>query len=95
VQGLSEHLFWDVDRESIDPEKHACWLTQRVLEKGRWSDWQELVATYGRDRLAGLVTDLRSLEPKAFAFCRAWFDLPATAFRCSATTPSPIQSARS
>lgn len=94
VQGLSEHLFWDVDRDSIDAEKHASWLVQRVLEKGRWSDWQKLVATYGRNRLADLVTDLRSLEPRAFAFCRAWFDLPPNAFRCSASTPFPIPSAR-
>jgi hypothetical protein len=83
---LSDHLFWDVDRSTVDPALHARWLAKRVLEYGLWRDWQALVSHYGRDRLAEVVTSIRSLDPRAFAFCRAWFDLPATSFRCSTTT---------
>lgn len=86
---LSDHLFWDVDRSGIDPERNAAWLAQRVLEYGRWADWQALVAHYGRPRLAELVTGLRSLQPRALAFCCAWFQLPPSSFRCSASTPFP------
>jgi hypothetical protein len=85
---LSEHLFWDVDRSTIDPETHAPWLVKRVLEYGRWSDWQTLVAHYGKPRLAETVTTLRSLQPRALAFCQAWFKLPPSAFRCSTSNPS-------
>ena len=90
---LSEHLFWDVDRASVDPEQHAPWLVKRVLEYGRWRDWQALVAHYGKPRLAGIVIKLRSLDPRARAFCQAWFQLPPTDFRCSTSTPSRPQSA--
>lgn len=83
---LSDHLFWDVDRSGIDPERHAAWLAKRVLEYGRWRDWQILVAHYGKPRLAELATGLRSLHPRALAFCSAWFQLPLSAFRCS-TSP--------
>jgi hypothetical protein len=86
---LSEHLFWDVDRSGIDPERHAAWLAKRVLEYGRWADWQVLVAYYGKTRLADLVTGLRCLQPKALAFCAAWFQLPLSSFRCSASMPFP------
>lgn len=89
VKELSEHLFWDVRRDGVDMERHAVWLARRVLEYGHWSDWQALVAYYGKDRLAGIVVEIRSLRPRAFAFCRAWFQLPATAFRCSTTPPFP------
>lgn len=89
VNGLSEHLFWDVKRHGVDPERHAAWLARRVLEYGFWSDWQVLVAYYGKPRLAQIVVSIRSLNPRAFAFCRAWFQLPATDFRCSTTTPFP------
>lgn len=34
MSGLSEHLFWDVERSTVDPEKHAGWLARRVLEHG-------------------------------------------------------------
>ena len=71
----------------MDPERHAAWLARRVLEYGYWSDWQTLVAYYGKPRLAQIVVSIRSLNPRAFAFCRAWFQLPATDFRCSTTTP--------
>jgi hypothetical protein len=89
---LSDHLFWDVDRSSIDPERHATWIVKRVLEYGRWSDWQTLVVLYGKPRLAEMVTSLRSLQPRARAFCEAWFQLPPTAFRCSTSMPYRIPS---
>lgn len=89
MTSLSDHLFWDVDRSTVDPEQHAAWLVKRVLEYGRWADWQQLVSHYGKPRLAELATGLRSLHPRAFAFCCAWFDLPSSSFRCSVSTPFP------
>ena len=90
---LSPHLFWDVDRESIDPGKHQAWLAKRVLEHGRWGDWKALVEFYGKTALEETVTGLRTLEPRSFAFCRAWFDLPASSVRCSDSPPFPFPSA--
>ena len=85
---LSDHLFWDVDRSGLDLERHAAWLVKRVLEYGRWQDWQILVGHYGKPQLAQMVTGLRSLQPRALAFCSAWFQLPISSFRCSASKPS-------
>jgi hypothetical protein len=65
---------------------------KRVLEYGRWSDWQTLVAHYGKPRLAEIVTGIRSLQPRALAFCQAWFQLPPSAFRCFTSMPSRIPS---
>ncbi len=87
MRALSDHLFWDVNRNEVDLTKHAAWLTGRVLEYGRWEDWQILVSEFGKSRLAELATELRSLSPKSLAFCCAWFELPRSAFRCSNTTP--------
>ena len=86
---LSEHLFWDVDRSAIDLDLHAQWLVKRVLEYGRWRDWQSIVAHYGKPRLTAIVTSLRSLNPRALAFCKVWFHLPPSAFRCSTSNPFP------
>lgn len=86
---LPAHLFWDVRAEEIDPERHAAWLARRVLEYGDWPDWQTLVRYYGKERLAGIVSSIRSLNPRALAFCKIWFDLPASAFRCSTSPQFP------
>jgi len=88
MNALSSHLFWDVIREEVDPVTHAAWLTRRVLEYGRWADWQILISEYGKPRLAELATGLRTLSPKTLAFCSAWFQLPKSAFRCSTSMPS-------
>jgi len=88
MKSLSSHLFWDVNRDEIDSAKHASWLAHRVLEYGRWSDWQILVSEYGKPRLAELVTGLRNLSPKSLAFCCAWFQLPKSSFRCFDTMQS-------
>lgn len=86
---LSPHLFWDVRAEDIDFEKHAAWVARRVLEYGDWPDWQALVSYYGKGRLAETCTSIRSLQPRALAFCKVWFDLPASAFRCFTPPQSP------
>ena len=89
---LSRHLYWDVDREQIDPEIHAAWLVRRVLEYGRWSDFREICSYYGKSRLSEIVVELRSLEPRAHHFCAAYFGIPPAAFRCSTPIASPHRS---
>lgn len=86
---LSHQLFWDTDPAQIDFDKHAAWLARRVLEYGDWSDWQALVQFYGKDRLADIVISIRSMHPKALAFCKVWFELPEPLFRCS-TNPQSL-----
>ena len=89
MDGLSEHLFWDVRREGVDPELHAAWLVQRVLEYGRWRDWKLIETHYGKLRLAEIVVKIRCLEPRSFAFCCARFNLSPTLFRCSTSPQFP------
>jgi len=80
---LSKHLFWDIHPTELDFDKHAAWLTKRILEYGDWSDWQALIAYYGKTQLAEIAMSVRSMHPKALAFCKVWFDLPEQSFRCS------------
>lgn len=89
IHQLSPHLFWDVAIDAVDLEQHGAWMARRVLEYGDWSDWQNLVHYYGKSRLAEIVTGIRSLHPQALAFCKIWFDLPASAFRCSTPPQFP------
>ena len=87
MNGLSDHLFWDVARAEVDAERHAAWLAKRVLEHGRWSDWRILAEHYGKARLAEIVMGLRDLHPRSLAFCCTWFQLPTSSFRCSVSMP--------
>ncbi|MGC6425956.1 MAG: DUF6922 domain-containing protein [Akkermansiaceae bacterium] len=82
VDELSPHLFWDVDHRSIHLEKNARWLIQRVLEYGKWKDWNQVEKFYGREHIRDLVTKMRSLRPKCRAFCQARYNLNPEDFRC-------------
>ncbi len=74
---LSPHLFRDPDPTGVDAKQHTAWLVKRVLEYGRWVDWLEMVETFGRPRLVDITSSLRSLDPKAAAYARAYLSTPA------------------
>ena len=92
MEGFSDHLFWDVTRTSVNLKENAPWLVRRVLEYGRWSDFQRLIQILGRKRTGQLAAGLRSLEPKAWHFASAYFNIPLDQFRCSTPIASQIPS---
>ena len=78
---LSEHLFWDVDRSSIDPESNAAFLLPRIMDRGTMTDVQAAWSYYGADRTQELLTNAPSLTRKTIAFFANQFELPREAFR--------------
>jgi hypothetical protein len=43
-----QSLFWDVHPKNIDPQKHAQYIIERVLDLGTISELRWLFATYPR-----------------------------------------------
>jgi hypothetical protein len=89
MKGFSDHLFWDVDRGSVVLPKNAVWLTQRVLEKGYWSDWKYLVSQLGKEQIIESVKQMRSLENKALSFICCVFEIDKNELRCYKNKHSP------
>ncbi|MEM7040485.1 MAG: hypothetical protein AAF570_26200, partial [Bacteroidota bacterium] len=56
---LSPYLFWDVDPEKLDFEKHARLIVERVVTRGRIEDWQEIKRYYGLERIKAEVVKIR------------------------------------
>ena len=88
IQGFSDNIFWDVDRNQIDLSQHAPYVVQRVLEYGQISDWKLLLAYYGLDEIVSISKNLRSLEPRALAFISTISRTPQEQFRCYNTRQS-------
>jgi len=42
------HLFWDVDRKKIDPEKHRQFIVERILDRGDLDDFKWSEKYYGK-----------------------------------------------
>ena len=88
IQGFSDGIFWDVDRDHIDLSLHAPYVVQRVLEYGQISDWKLLLAYYGLDEIVSISKNLRSLDPRALSFISTISRTPQEQFRCYNTRQS-------
>jgi len=75
-------LFWDVAFDSIDWQKHARFVINRVVTRGNLDDWFLLKEIYGRKKIKMEVVSIRSLDPKTLAFLSAYFKVDKTSFRC-------------
>ncbi|MDT8390948.1 MAG: hypothetical protein RRC34_10615 [Lentisphaeria bacterium] len=87
INHLSPHLFWDVDANTLDWEKHAPFIIGRVLDLGTLADWHLLKQHYGIDRIAETATRLRSLNQRTAAFVATVAHIPREKFACYTTKP--------
>ncbi|GAB6391467.1 MAG: hypothetical protein MdMp014T_0840 [Treponematales bacterium] len=79
---FSKNLFWDIDLETLDMEKHAAYIVERVLDDGRMEDWLFIRHYYGLERLKKVAQTIRSMSSKALSFISAVTDTPEDQFRC-------------
>lgn len=83
-------LFWDVDPKTIEIEKHAPFVIDRVLAFGDLDDVSWVRGTYGDEALKERTIQSRNLDPKSRAFWCAYYKIdPAT---CILKSLSPAQS---
>jgi hypothetical protein len=79
---FSPHLFWDVDVESLDMDKHKLYLIRRVMEYGKLNDWQLLKSRYSMDEIKNAIMSARSMDPKVISFVAMLTNTPLKSFRC-------------
>lgn len=81
LEELSDHLFWDVDRSSVDPEKHVRFLIWRIMDRGTREDARLAWAHYGPEEVKAALLESPALDRKTIAFFANQFQLPREAFR--------------
>ena len=79
---FSTNLFWDTDVTALDTKKHARYIIERVLLRGRLSDWFALVRLYGLEEIKQESMKLRYLDKVTLNFCSKLFNVPKSKFRC-------------
>jgi hypothetical protein len=88
---LSKHLFWDIDINSLDLEKHKKQIIHRVLDYGLIDDWQFIYNYYGISEIAKTAITIRDLERKSASFIALLANIPKEKFLCYTTTQSTPQ----
>ncbi len=85
---LSPHLFWDVEINNIDIDKHAVFLIERVLMYGLLSDFRLILKTYGLDFIVEKMKKSRQIDKKTASFLAALSGISNHEFLCYTTTQS-------
>lgn len=62
-----QSLFWDVDPKTIDPEKNAVYVIERMLDFGTDDEMRWLVKRYPATLIREVVHTSRVLQPKSRA----------------------------
>ena len=63
-----QSLFWDVDPDTIDLEKHARYVIERILDFGTDEEVRWLFKRYPREKIAGVLKLPRGqVDPKSRA----------------------------
>lgn len=84
---LSNHLFWDIDKQTLHAMNHKKYIIDRVLHYGKWSDWCYIKEFYGLELIGEVVTQLKSIEPKTLHFIALMTNQKIENFRCYTTKP--------
>lgn len=82
ISHLSPVLFWYMDIEQLDTERHSAHLIQRVLEYSTLNYWRLTRDYYGLDRIANDCKQLRTLDPMALSFVCVMTDTKKEDYRC-------------
>lgn len=82
IEILSGHLFWDVDRSTVDTNKNSSFIIKKVLQYGTFKDWLILREFYGLDKIIDAAKKIRDLDKKTASFLSLIADIPKNSFVC-------------
>ena len=85
---LSEHLFWDVDRNTLDIHKNFNFVLQRTLSYGLLRDWILLYKAFGLKKIVDETKKIRNLDDKSLHFIAQISGTSLSDFRCYTTKQS-------
>jgi hypothetical protein len=79
---LRPALFWDVDVNSIDLQKHKAFIIERITLRGRFEEFNAILNYYGKQTVKETLIQTRYINEITLNFCSTVFDVPITEFRC-------------
>jgi len=88
INNLSKHLFWDVDLSAIDQEKNSKYIISKVIQYGLFTDWKQILAFYGTEKITNTARQIKSLDKKTASFIALLTNTPKKSFLCYTTEQS-------
>lgn len=88
IKQLSPVCFWDIDKDTFDPDLYPAHIIPRVLECGTLDDWRLIKSYYGMDKIVEVCKNARTLDVISLAFICAMSGTKKEDYRCYHTRQS-------
>lgn len=82
ISKFSKHLFWDVNKNTLDLNNDKVYIIKQVLEYGMIEDWRLIYGFYGISIIVQEVRLFRELDKKSLSFISIISNTPIEKFRC-------------
>ena len=82
IKELSNHLFWDVDIDTLDLKKHKSFIMERVFNYGQLKDFKLIFKLYESRDIQKEIIHLKNLSSKSLHFLSFYFSIPKEQFKC-------------
>lgn len=82
LNNISAHLFWDVDVNQLKTEEHARFIIERVINRGNYSDWLNLIKLYSHSEIKRKIVNIKTFDKRTLSFLSMYYDIDKTEFRC-------------
>jgi len=75
-------LFWDVSKESLDPERNRHLIIERVITRGNLNEFSALLHFYGMRKIRNTLKNMPALDRKSMNFVITFFNIDPKELEC-------------
>lgn len=61
---IRKHLLWEYSWNEVDFSKLATVVIERVIERGDFHDWEEIIRYYGKQKIKSVALKSTRLDKK-------------------------------
>jgi hypothetical protein len=79
---FNRRIFWDVDFDTINYNKNARFVIERVFERGDVEDIRECRRYYGDEKITDVLLNAKFLPEHSMYLAAAVIGKPVEEFRC-------------
>ncbi len=79
---LRPALFWDVNVNEVDLDKHQVSVIERIATRGHLDEFRAVMQFYGQETVKNTLLNARYLDKRTLSYCSLIFDVSITQFRC-------------
>ena len=84
---FERRIFWDVDFDNLDYDKHPNWVIERVFERGDVEDIRQCRRYYGDEKVKVALTTAKYLSLPTIYLASAVLDNEVTDYKCYTQKP--------